>query len=864
MRHASTPNQTAFSSAVILTTALFLTFTGPDSRHKLLAQDRGSSAQFIRGDSNTDGVLDLSDAVHTLGYLFLGGPKSTCLAAADANDDEIVNLSDPTATLSAIFMGGRRLPAPGEQAGLDPTPGIGCADGIQEHLEPHETYPGYEHSEHSPDIVPIHAAAASGATPLLVICWDPHRPDHAAPPIADVERLIFGGYPSVSDYFLANSSGQFTVSKAALFGWYPADKNWEHYWDHPEDSGDEWVRGHWEKWTEAIRKADGAFDYSSYDSNNDGVLATSELGILIVIPQNRPFGTNRVPLSRELPSAQPLIVDGVRIPMIAEAYIGSPMNLPVVAHELAHLYLHLPDMYAPPGLPFVPYRAGDFSLMDVSYRDAHIDPYHKIELGWVDPQIVTQSGIYSFPAVEQSNKVYILRDDSRDENEYFILENRQRNVAYDSNLPDTGLAVWHIIEDKDVYENLPAPVGVASEDWEKLRGFGRRGIRLVRPVYGPPVFISRSLWDGSDPVTGYDLLSEDPNPEHTTLRWADGSPSGFSIRDISPSADTMTARVEVPWGATAWIHNSTGSGFEYRSSYDRFAGFWDEQRWLAGDFDGDGRDDLVNVYSRQGDTRAWVHLSNGAGVEFQSSINTLARFSTTQRWIAGDFNGDGRDDLVNVYGSSTGDTRAWVHLSTGAGFEFQSSFDTLARFSTAQRWIAGDFNGDGRDDLVNVYGNNGDTRAWVHLSTGAGFEFQSSFTTLAGFWDEQRWIAGDFNGDGLDDLVNVYGHNGDTRAWVHLSTGAGFEFQSSINTLARFSTAQRWIAGDFNGDGVDDLVNVYGNNGNARAWVHTSTGVGFEFQSSFDTLAGFWSEQRWIAGDFSGDGRDDLANVYGR
>jgi len=57
-----------------------------------------------------------------------------------------------------------------------------------------------------------------------------------------------------------------------------------------------------------------------------------------------------------------------------------------------------------------------------------------------------------------------------------------------------------------------------------------------------------------------------------------------------------------------------------------------------------------------------------------------------------EFNGDGKDDLVNVYGNSAGKARAWVHLSTGSGFAYQSSLQTLAGFSHSQRWLVGDVN----------------------------------------------------------------------------------------------------------------------------------------------------------------------------
>lgn len=48
---------------------------------------------------------------------------------------------------------------------------------------------------------------------------------------------------------------------------------------------------------------------------------------------------------------------------------------------------------------------------------------------------------------------------------------------------------------------------------------------MIRPIQTPPFNDARALWDGSDPATGYDLLSEDPIAGHATLRWGDGNPA---------------------------------------------------------------------------------------------------------------------------------------------------------------------------------------------------------------------------------------------------------------------------------------------------------------------------------------------------
>lgn len=79
-------------------------------------------ARFRRGDANSDGGVDISDPITTLGYLFLGSDAPSCADAADTNDDGSVDISDAITTLSYLFSGGADVPLPGaEFCGADPT-----------------------------------------------------------------------------------------------------------------------------------------------------------------------------------------------------------------------------------------------------------------------------------------------------------------------------------------------------------------------------------------------------------------------------------------------------------------------------------------------------------------------------------------------------------------------------------------------------------------------------------------------------------------------------------------------------------------------------------------------------------------------
>jgi hypothetical protein len=86
--------------------------------------------EFLRGDANTDGGVDISDGIHTLQNLFIGGRRGSCRDAADFNDSGAVDISDAIGTFQNLFLGGPPPAPPGRfECGEDPTPDdLGCND----------------------------------------------------------------------------------------------------------------------------------------------------------------------------------------------------------------------------------------------------------------------------------------------------------------------------------------------------------------------------------------------------------------------------------------------------------------------------------------------------------------------------------------------------------------------------------------------------------------------------------------------------------------------------------------------------------------------------------------------------------------
>jgi len=62
--------------------------------------------EYVCGDANGDGMVNLADAVYVINYVFTGGPAPEPLDSGDADGDGTVNLSDAIYLINFVFKGG--------------------------------------------------------------------------------------------------------------------------------------------------------------------------------------------------------------------------------------------------------------------------------------------------------------------------------------------------------------------------------------------------------------------------------------------------------------------------------------------------------------------------------------------------------------------------------------------------------------------------------------------------------------------------------------------------------------------------------------------------------------------------------------
>ncbi|WP_245848197.1 glucosaminidase domain-containing protein [Lentzea kentuckyensis] len=169
--------------------------------------------------------------------------------------------------------------------------------------------------------------------------------------------------------------------------------------------------------------------------------------------------------------------------------------------------------------------------------------------------------------------------------------------------------------------------------------------------------------------------------------------------------------------ADVYVALSTGSGFTGTSVkwHDHFA--VGSEVPAVGDFNGDGKDDIATF--TRGDTGdVYVALSTGSsfsgdGVKWHDFFSIGGELPAV-----GDFNGDGKDDIATFTRGDAADV--YVALSTGSAFS-GTSVKWHDHFAVGGETPGvGDFNGDGKADIVTfTRGTTGDV--YVSLSTGSGF-----------------------------------------------------------------------------------------------------------------------------------------------
>lgn len=268
-----------------------------------------------------------------------------------------------------------------------------------------------------------------------------------------------------------------------------------------------------------------------------------------------------------------------------------------------------------------------------------------------------------------------------------------------------------------------------------------------------------------------------------------------------------------------------------------------------GDRDLDGDVDLVQVVG----ATITVRTNQGTGTFVPGATFALPP-GFVGPFVGGDYDGDGRTDLVLTALPFSSAGSAVVVLPTAAGGGFAAPIAVpLPPGALVERLVRGDANGDGVDDVCIVTIGGGALRRaqWLLGDVNRAFVLAAGNTIPSGqgsLVDDLTTF--DADGDGLSDLAVL----GDGLVQVLVTNGAVPTPSTSIPVA--FATGPAWLcASDLDGDLDDDLVVVGPFGQGLRRYVLSNQGGAFVTQSvDFPSL----SAGPVLATDWNEDGSPDV------
>lgn len=274
---------------------------------------------------------------------------------------------------------------------------------------------------------------------------------------------------SVHDYFFAQSYSQlnltFDLQYVQLSENCEKYRSWDMRYDDPADNDDN-SQYLVQDIMEVLKTRD--IDWSLYDWDGDGYVNQ----LLIVYAgegMNDGGGKNSIwPhqwwLSEHLKDHQSdVYCDPVKVNYGDKDYLvdsycaieeigGSYASFGTICHEYSHCF-GFPDFYNS-----ATRYVGAWDLMDDGnyngggYCPPGYSAHERMLMGWLDiTELSEPTVINDLGSLEEQSQAYLIRNDGY-ANEYYIVENRQQ-TGWDQYLPGSGIVIFHIDYDEDVWEN---------------------------------------------------------------------------------------------------------------------------------------------------------------------------------------------------------------------------------------------------------------------------------------------------------------------------------------------------------------------------------------------------------------------------
>jgi hypothetical protein len=367
--------------------------------------------------------------------------------------------------------------------------------------------------------------------------------------------------------------------------------------------------------------------------------------------------------------------------------------------------------------------------------------------------------------------------------------------------------------------------------------------------------------------------------------WNDTNSNGdIDIGEVAPLANTddFYRRLDILGLGNEILGMGAASRFKAFRQWGSNGPGVTPDRYQFGDFNGDGRTDVI-TFESNGGMYVWTAQAdaNGGFSNF-SQWGTFNPANGTSRFRLADFNADGRTDVLlfdSTVSAGKNYFRVWLAPQSGTqfvdhtgavDFDGMVSSDGWNGSSVALDWYhVADVTGDGRSEVISIESSG--IYVWRAKQTNDGFLTFAQYGTNIGTSDPRRYRIGFFDDDNRADLFafdpNYISGRNYFRVWLAPEVGTQFvDSTGAVDLDGMVSTdgwngssveLDRYFLGDVNGDKLTDVVSIE-SNGRMYVWRAKDSHDGFHTFGNWGSHTGSNVAGRYRLGDFNRDGLMDV------